>query len=106
MGFDSYDNKGAIDKSWDQFNNNYVNAYWNGDVFNRDGNDVDAKSLAVLDIRAHEIGHAVAEYATNLIHQDESGALSDASSDVYSAMVEAWVNKNITQDVWHVGEDT
>jgi thermolysin len=42
---------------------------------------------AGLDIVAHELSHAVTDYSSGLIYQDESGALNEAFSDVMGVSV-------------------
>jgi len=41
-----------------------------------------------IDIVAHEISHGVTAYSSNLIYQNESGALNEAFSDMMSVAVE------------------
>jgi thermolysin len=41
-----------------------------------------------LDVVAHELSHGVTEFSSNLIYQDESGALNEAFSDIMGTSVE------------------
>lgn len=41
-----------------------------------------------LDVVAHEITHGVTEFSSNLVYQDESGALNEAFSDIMGASAE------------------
>jgi thermolysin len=71
---------------------NYVNAFWDPD-FNQfyigDGDGGEANSLAVLDVMAHEYGHAWTQYTSELIYDyTESGALNESFSDINGANVE------------------
>jgi thermolysin len=51
------------------------------------GQTVDFMSGA-LDIVAHELTHGVTEYTSNLIYENESGALNEAFSDIMAAAIE------------------
>ena len=106
FGRNSYDNAGAKVRSYGHYSRNYVNAFWDGSrlVFG-DGDGVNASYLGVLDVTAHELGHAVTTNEANLIYQNESGALNEAASDMLAAMVEAYVDGGVSADTWDVGED-
>ena len=43
---------------------------------------------AALDVVAHELAHGVTEFSSQLIYQDESGALNEAFSDIIATGVE------------------
>lgn len=43
---------------------------------------------AALDVVAHELTHGVTDYSSDLIYRDESGALSEAFSDIMATAVE------------------
>jgi len=45
-----------------------------------------------LDVVAHEWTHAVIQYTSNLIYQNESGALSESFSDQMGTSIEFWAN--------------
>ena len=105
-GRDSYDNAGKKVSSYGHYGRNYVNAYWDGRrlVFG-DGDGSVSNYLGVLDVAAHEFGHAMTENEANLTYSYESGALNEAASDILAAAVEADVDGAVTQDTWDVGED-
>lgn len=76
----------------------YLNAGYYGDgvmvygeglppSFTSSGQTVDYYSGA-LDVVAHELTHGVTEYSSNLIYQNESGALNEAFSDIMGTAVE------------------
>ncbi len=74
------------------------NAYWNGRGIYWGNGKTYFKPLAVgLDVAAHEYTHGVTEYTANLIYQDQSGALNEAMSDFFGAMVD--------NEDWFMGED-
>jgi Zn-dependent metalloprotease len=105
-GRDSFDAAGARVDSYVHYSNNYVNAYWNGSVLTYgDGDNVNSGPLTTLDIVAHEFSHGVTDYSADLIYSNESGALNEATSDIFAAAVEA-ANGGSFTDIWYVGEDT
>lgn len=71
------------------FTKNYVNAFWNGSYFAfGDGNGVSFDPLTSMDVAAHEFAHSVTEQFSDLIYQDESGALNESFSDIFAAVIE------------------
>ena len=72
------------------------------------------KPLAILDVMAHEFGHAWTDSTSNLIYQNEQGALSESFSDISGVNVESYVqpsamnaypNTTPGQADWLIGED-
>jgi len=105
-GRDSYNNAGAALKSTVHHQVNYVNAFWNGSqMVYGDGNGVDASPLTVLDVIGHELTHAVTEYSSGLIYQNESGALNEAMSDIFGAAIEAYRDGAVSSKTWLIGEE-
>jgi bacillolysin len=105
-GRDSYDGRGAVVKAYGHFDRSYVNAYWDGSklVFG-DGDGVTSRYLGVLDVTAHEFGHAVTTFEANLTYSGESGALNEGASDSLAAAVESWVDGTTNASTWDIGED-
>ncbi|WNB94007.1 M4 family metallopeptidase [Bacillus sp. NEB1478] len=104
FGRNSYDNKGAQIKSSVHFNKNYNNAFWNGSqMVYGDGDGTTFTSLSGgIDVVAHELTHAVTENSSNLVYQNESGALNEALSDIFGTLVEYQSNNNPD---YEIGED-
>ncbi|HEU4412838.1 MAG TPA: M4 family metallopeptidase, partial [Polyangiaceae bacterium] len=84
---DSYNGAGAQLVSTVHHQQNYVNAFWNGSqMVYGDGDNVTASSLALsFDVTAHELTHAVTDTESDLIYQNESGAINEAMSDIFAA---------------------
>ncbi|RXQ92207.1 T9SS type A sorting domain-containing protein [Ancylomarina salipaludis] len=98
----SFDNNGALIKTYVHFDVNYDNAYWNGSVFTfGDGSSFDI--LTSLDVFGHEFGHAVCSYTADLNYQNEEGALNEAFSDIWGCAIEYKYAPN--KDTWAMGED-
>ena len=116
LQLNSYDNNGAFLRANNHVGDSYVNAYWNGSTLNfGDGDGVSSNSLASLDIVAHEYGHAVTSYHSDLIYSYESGALNESYSDILGALVEFYGQPDgresypLGQDGkadWLLGEDS
>jgi vibriolysin len=105
-GRDSFDGYGALVNSAVHYGSDYVNAFWYSDGFYfGDGDGIRSDPLVSLDIVAHEFAHGVTDYTADLIYEGESGALSEATSDMFAAAVEATQPGATDQDIWWVGED-
>jgi bacillolysin len=100
----SYDNNGAALKSSVHYGRNYNNAFWNGQqMVYGDGDGTTFVSLSGgLDVVAHELTHAVTDFSSDLIYQNESGALNEAMSDIFGTLVEHHENNNPD---YEIGED-
>ncbi|HDX9579403.1 M4 family metallopeptidase [Bacillus cytotoxicus] len=100
----SYNDAGALLKSTVHYGRNYNNAFWNGSqMVYGDGDGYTFISFSGgIDVVGHELTHAVTEYSSNLIYQNESGALNEAISDIFGTLIEYYDNRNPD---WEVGED-
>ncbi|EIT83873.1 Bacillolysin (neutral protease) [Fictibacillus macauensis ZFHKF-1] len=103
-GRNSYDNKGGLLKAIVHYGRNYNNAFWDGtQMVYGDG---DGRTFTTfsggLDVVAHELTHAVTERSSNLVYQNESGALNEAISDIFGTLAEFYDNRNPD---YEIGED-
>ena len=105
-GRDSIDDNGMTLVSRVHYGNNYNNAFWNGSQMTYgDGDGVVFIPLSQdADVVAHELTHGVTERTSNLVYSNESGALNEAMSDIFGAMVDRQEGANTT-DTWLLGED-
>lgn len=102
-GRNSYNNAGAIIKSYVSYSTNYVNAFWDGTRMTYgDGDGVQYGPLVSLDICGHEITHGVTEYSANLVYSYQSGALNESFSDIFGESIEKFASG--TND-WLMGDD-
>ncbi len=118
LGRNSFDDAGAFGRANVHETDDYcpINAWWDGmDWHFCDGDGIFANEFCVLDIAAHEYGHALTQYTSDLVYANEPGALNEAYSDMIGAAVEFWVQPDGTgsypnatpgHDDWLVGEDT
>ena len=87
------------------YSTNYNNAYWNGQYMTYgDGDGTTFTPLTTLDICGHEMTHGVTERTAALTYQGESGALNEAVSDIFGAMVERYTEGE-SANTWLIGED-
>jgi Zn-dependent metalloprotease len=114
------DNKGTPTYNRVHVGNAYNNAFWTNSCFCMsygDGSYTPAspsgfKSMASLDVSAHELSHGVMSQTAGLIYAGESGGLNESNSDIFGTMTEFWVRNgrgntigNGTLGNWMVGED-
>ena len=108
FGRDSFNNAGAQLKSTVHYSSSYTNAFWNGSqMVYGDSDGVQSAPLGKsLDVTVHELTHAVTDYESDLIYSNESGALNEGMSDIFSAYCESWT-KSWAMDaaVWMIGDD-
>lgn len=86
---------------------NWNNAAWyNNQMIYGDGDGTTFTPLSGdLDVVAHELTHGVTDYESNLVYQNESGALNEAWSDIFGASAEAWSEGGVNSTTWLLGED-
>ncbi|MAT55510.1 MAG: hypothetical protein CMN32_13620, partial [Saprospirales bacterium] len=87
-GRNSYDDAGAVIKSYVHYSVNFVNAFWNGSVMTYGDGNGSYNPLVSLDVCGHEIAHGVTTHTANLVYSYESGALNESFSDIFGEMVE------------------
>jgi len=84
----------------------YNNAFWfNNQMSYGDGDGTTFSPLTTIDVCGHEMSHGVTERTANLTYSNESGALNEATSDIFGAMVEAFADGAVSADTWKIGED-
>ena len=111
FGRNSIDDNGMQIRSFVHYGTNYCNAFWNGAYMTYgDGNGTTCKSLSGgLDVDAHELTHGVTDYTSNLIYENESGALNEAFSDMMGNTAEFYAQRNqldrAAKPDWLIGED-
>ncbi|MGD6873805.1 M4 family metallopeptidase [Sutcliffiella horikoshii] len=102
-GRNSLDNNGMKLVSTVHIGDKWNNAAWNGkQMLYGDGDGQRMISLSGgLDVIAHEMTHGVIEKTTNLIYENESGAINESIADIFGAFAE---NKT-GEGLWLLGED-
>jgi len=104
----SIDGNGIRVLSYVHAGSNWGNAQWVGGLNSNfmqygDGNS-SFSPLTALDICAHEFGHGITQFTSNLAYgTQESGALNEGFSDIWGACIEYWAAPN--KQTWLLGED-
>ncbi|CAB9502229.1 Extracellular elastase [Seminavis robusta] len=106
FGRDSLDGQGMTLRSRVNYGQNYNNAFWNGyQVTYGTGDNVNLRALSLdADVVAHELTHGLTSSTSKLRYQGESGALNEAMSDIFGAVVDKQEGAT-GADVWYIGED-
>ncbi len=99
---DSYDNNGALLRSYVHFSTAYDNAFWDGSRMTF-GDGSTFSPLTTLDVVAHELAHGVTQFSAGLVYANEYGALNESFSDIFGAAVE--FDKIGNDANWLIGED-
>lgn len=108
----SFDNLNSAIKSYVHYGPAYDNAFWNGSVMTYgDGSGTTAtgfRPLTSLDVCAHEIGHGICSFTSDLVYESESGAMNEALSDIWAACVEHFakttIDPSLPYQYFQVGE--
>jgi bacillolysin len=100
----SYDNQGARLVSSVHYSNGYNNAFWNGSqmVYGDGDGSTFVPLSGGIDVVAHELTHAVTDFSSDLVYENESGALNEAISDIFGTLVEY---ENESNPDFEIGED-
>ena len=106
FGRNGYNNNGAAMLTSVNYNaEGDNNAYWNGQQIVIWSWSSGWRSLAGCpDVIAHEWGHAVTEYCSDLVYQKEPGALNESFSDMMGAAFE-WAHPAYDTPDWGMGEN-
>ena len=79
----------------------FVNAFWNGTNAAFGNGTCHYGPLTTIDVVGHEYAHGVTQYTSDLIYNDESGALNEAMSDIFGKALELKVEPE--QFSWVLG---
>ncbi|PEP54491.1 M4 family metallopeptidase [Bacillus pseudomycoides] len=105
QGRNSYDGNGSKIISSVHFGQQYGNAFWSPELKQMvygDGDGSTRPFTAAIDAIGHELTHAVTETSSNLVYQDESGALNESMSDIFGTLIEYYKGTNPD---YLIGED-
>lgn len=80
-----------------------VNAFWDGSSMNYGDGSTSVSPLTTLDISGHEMMHGVTSFSSDLVYQDESGALNEGFSDIFGTVLEHYARPSNAN--WTMGED-
>lgn len=99
FGRDSFDEYGAKIQSVAHYGEGVENAFWDGaGLHYGDG-------MATPDVIVHEFTHAVTDNSADLVYENESGALNEAMSDIFSSICQAAMSDSSTSRIWTQGDE-
>jgi bacillolysin len=111
FGRNSIDGSGGAIVSRVHYSSRYCNASWNGVLMSYgDGDGRTCLPLSgALDVVGHELTHGVTDHTSDLIYENESGALNEAFSDMMGNSIEFFADDagrdpTVSPD-WLIGED-
>jgi Zn-dependent metalloprotease len=103
----SLDGNGLRLLSTVHYQQNYDNAFWNGEqmVYGDGDGQLFNRFTISVDVIGHELTHGVTQYTSNLNYQDQSGALNESLSDVFGSLVkQRKLNQTADQADWLIGQ--
>ncbi|MDB4089390.1 M4 family metallopeptidase [Flavobacteriales bacterium] len=90
--------------SYVHYDNNYVNAFWDGSRMTYgDGNGTSTSPLTTMAVAGHEITHGLTSNTANLVYSYESGALNESFSDIFGVCIDFWSRP--TDANWLMGDE-
>jgi len=104
----SIDNNGLKIVQTVHYKNKYDNAFWDGQqmVYGDGDGKIFGSFTQDIDVIGHELTHGVVQYESNLIYQDQSGALNESLADVFGIMIkQKTLNLGVAQSDWLIGEN-
>lgn len=99
----SIDDNGYILTSYVSYDNNFSNAFWDGQRMTYGDGNGNGTPYTALDIAGHEITHGLTTNTADLVYQDESGALNESFSDIFGISIEFVAKPAVAN--WELGED-
>ncbi len=103
----SVDGNGLTLDSTVHYQQNYDNAFWNGQqmVYGDGDGQIFNRFTIALDVIGHELTHGVTQYTSNLNYQGQSGALNESFSDVFGSLVkQRRLGQTAAQADWLIGQ--
>lgn len=107
FGLNSIDNEGMNLISNIHFQENYNNAFWDGDEMTYGDGDLEffRNFASAPDVVAHEITHGVTQFLSNLEYYSQAGALNEHFSDVFGTIMKQKFLKHDLQTAdWLIGD--
>ncbi|MFJ5552913.1 MULTISPECIES: M4 family metallopeptidase [unclassified Streptomyces] len=89
------------------YDENYGNAFWNGEqmVFGDGDGEIFLDFTIPVDVIGHELTHGVTQYTANLEYFGQSGALNESMSDVFGSLIKQYaLGQTADQADWLIGQ--
>ncbi|WP_030763077.1 M4 family metallopeptidase [Streptomyces griseus] len=107
FGRDSVDGAGLPLVATVHYDENYGNAFWNGEqmVFGDGDGEVFLDFTLPVDVIGHELAHGFTQYTADLEYFSQSGALNESVSDVFGSLVKQHaLGQTADQADWLIGQ--
>jgi Zn-dependent metalloprotease len=107
LGRNSLDGNGMSLISSVHYGRRINNAFFDGEqmLYGDGDGQIFISFTKALDVVAHELTHGVVQHTSNLVYQDQPGALNESFADVMSACVKQRFNKQtVAQADWLLGD--
>jgi Zn-dependent metalloprotease len=107
FGRDSIDDRGLRLVASVHYDQNYDNAFWDGQqmVFGDGDGKLFVGFTKAIDVIGHELTHGVTQYTANLDYHKQPGALNESFSDVFGSLVKQYHAKEDAKSAdWLIGE--
>ncbi|MFE9253599.1 M4 family metallopeptidase [Streptomyces sp. NPDC006879] len=88
------------------YDENYANAFWNGEqmVFGDGDGELFLDFTVPVDVIGHELAHGVTQYTANLEYFRQPGALNESMSDVFGSLIKQYtLDQSATEADWLIG---
>ncbi|MGW2559948.1 M4 family metallopeptidase [Streptomyces sp. NPDC001514] len=88
------------------YDENYGNAFWNGEqmVFGDGDGEIFLDFTVPVDVIAHELAHGLTQYTANLTYFGQPGALNESVSDVFGSLVKQYtLDQTADEADWLIG---
>ncbi|MEV5080222.1 M4 family metallopeptidase [Streptomyces sp. NPDC056159] len=103
---DSIDGSGLPLDATVHYDENYNNAFWNGEqmVFGDGDGEIFLDFTIPVDVIGHELTHGVTQHTANLAYFGQSGALNESLSDVFGSLIKQYtLGQTATEADWLIG---
>jgi Zn-dependent metalloprotease len=118
FGRDSVDNQGLPLHGTVHFDQDYDNAFWDGQrmIYGDGDQEQFQRFTKSIDVIGHELTHGVTQYSPlpppnrppnmkGLIYWGQTGALNESISDVFGTLVKQWQNRQTADEAdWLIGQ--
>ncbi|MEU2287541.1 M4 family metallopeptidase [Streptomyces sp. NPDC013178] len=88
------------------FDEDYNNAFWNGEqmVFGDGDGEIFVDFTNSIDVIGHELTHGVTQYTANLTYYGQPGALNESMSDVFGSLIKQYsLGQTAAEADWLIG---
>ncbi|MGV9272220.1 M4 family metallopeptidase [Streptomyces griseosporeus] len=88
------------------YDEDYNNAFWNGEqmVFGDGDGEIFLDFTLPIDVIGHELTHGVTQYTANLTYYGQPGALNESMSDVFGSLIKQYsLGQTAAEADWLIG---